>query len=83
MVATPGMRKRVLVAAFLGLAVQWSGGGLIAAYSSLILGSVGITKNRTKNAVNLGLSVWAFVTSIVSALYATEFPRRRVYVVRR
>ena len=28
LVATPGMRKRALIAAFLGLATQWSGNGL-------------------------------------------------------
>jgi len=81
MVATPGMRKRVLVAAFLGLAGQWSGSGLIAYYQSPMLSNIGITDNQTKNIINLGLSCWAFVTSIVSALYATKFPRRWVYLV--
>jgi len=81
MVATSGMRRRALIAAFLGLAIEWSGGGLIASYQSLILSSVGITNNRTKNIVTLGLTCWAFITAIVSALYATRFPRRRVYLV--
>jgi len=81
MVATPGMRKRVLVAAFLGIAAQWSGAGLITYYQSQILSSIGITNNQTKNIINLGFSCWSFVASIVSSLYATKFPRRRVYLV--
>ena len=81
MVATPGMRKRVLVASFLGLAGQWSGSGLISYYRSPILSSIGITDDWTKNIINLGLNCWSFVTAIVTALYATKFPRRRVYLV--
>ena len=81
MVATPGMRRRVLVAAFLALAGQWSGAGLITYYQSPMLSSVGISNNQTKNIINLGLTCWSFVASIVSALYVTKFPRRRVYLV--
>jgi len=83
MVATPGMRRRVLVASFLALAAQWSGNGLTTYYLSQILSSVGITDNRTKNIINLGLGCWGLVNSTVLAFYATKFPRRRIYLVRR
>ena len=81
MVATSGMRRRVLVASFLGLATQWSGNGLTSYYLSPILDSIGITDNRTKNIINLGLSCWGFVNATVWALNATKFPRRWVYLV--
>ena len=83
MVGTSGMRRRVLVASFLGLATQWSGNGLISYYLSPILNSIGITDNRTKNVINLGLSGWGFANAIVCALTATKFPRRRIYLVQR
>ncbi|KAF9648582.1 general substrate transporter [Thelephora ganbajun] len=81
MVATSGMRKRILVASFLGLATQWSGNGLTSYYLSPILTSIGITDNHTKNIINLGLTCWGFVNATVFAFNSTKFPRRRIYLI--
>ncbi|KAH0840199.1 hexose transporter [Lanmaoa asiatica] len=78
--STPGMRKRVIVAFFLGLFVQWSGVGLISHFLSLILDNIGIHDNRTKNVINLAKHSWSLVNSTVSALIAPRYPRRGIYL---
>ena len=77
---TPGNRKRVLIAAFLGLATQWSGNGLISYYLSPILVNVGITDSLTKQAINLSITLWGAITAFTIAFFSTRFPRRRVYL---
>ncbi|EGO02294.1 hypothetical protein SERLA73DRAFT_166753 [Serpula lacrymans var. lacrymans S7.3] len=79
-VATPGMRKRVLIGSFLGLFTQWSGNGLTSYYLAPILDNIGIHDNRTKNLVNLSLTCWSFVNAIILALTASRFPRRVMYM---
>ncbi|KAI9574364.1 general substrate transporter, partial [Boletus coccyginus] len=77
---TPGMRKRVIIASFLGLFVAWSGVGLISSFLSPILDSIGIHDNRTKNLVNFAKDSWSFVNGTFSALIAPRYPRRRIYL---
>lgn len=81
LLATKGNRRRVLIASFLGLATQWSGNGLISYYLSPILENVGITDPLTKQAVNMGVTVWGMITAFTIAFFATKFPRRRVYLM--
>ncbi|EPQ58903.1 general substrate transporter [Gloeophyllum trabeum ATCC 11539] len=81
MVATSGMRRRVLVASFLGLATQWSGNGLTSYFLAQILNNVGITDNRTKNLINLGQTAWSFVNSTLIALTMPRFKRRVSYMI--
>ncbi|KAJ7886890.1 general substrate transporter [Mycena olivaceomarginata] len=57
-VSTPGMRKRLLVTAFLGLFTQWSGNGLTSYLLAQILEQIGIHSNREKNLINLALTGW-------------------------
>jgi Na+/melibiose symporter-like transporter len=78
---TPGDRKRVAIAAFLGLATQWSGNGLISYYLSPILTNVGITDALTKQTINLGITLWGAVTAFTIAFFSTRFPRRKVYLL--
>ncbi|PPQ92754.1 hypothetical protein CVT25_003863 [Psilocybe cyanescens] len=80
MLKTSGMRRRVLIGAFLGLATQWSGNGLTSYFLARILDTVGIHKNRTKNVVNLALTCWGFVNATILALTMSRFKRRAVYL---
>jgi sugar porter (SP) family MFS transporter len=81
LVATAGMRRRVLIGSFLGLATQWSGNGLTSYFLSRVLDSVGIHDNGVKNKVNLGLTCWGFINATVFALTASRFPRRTIYLI--
>ncbi|KAH0836146.1 hypothetical protein AYO21_04845 [Fonsecaea monophora] len=74
-------RRRVFIAACVGLFSQWSGNGLVSYYLSKVLATVGITKKRTQNEINLGLSCWNLVTGVSGALLAHFLPRRRQYLI--
>ncbi|TFK46923.1 MFS general substrate transporter [Heliocybe sulcata] len=80
MVATKGMRRRVLIASFLGVATQWSGNGLISYFLAPILDSIGIHDNRTKNLINLATVCWAFVNGTTIAFTVPRFKRRIAYL---
>ncbi|EHY52204.1 Lactose permease [Exophiala dermatitidis] len=80
-IVTTGVnRRRVLIAACVGLFSQWSGNGLVSYYLSKVLATVGITKKRTQNEINLGLSCWNLITGVTGALLAHVLPRRRQYL---
>ncbi|KAG6917656.1 hypothetical protein DXG01_001631 [Tephrocybe rancida] len=80
LLATPGMRRRVLVGSFLGLATQWSGNGLTSYFLPQILANVGVTDNRTRNLINLAITCWGFINASFFALTATRFKRRTIYL---
>ncbi|KJA17706.1 hypothetical protein HYPSUDRAFT_46033 [Hypholoma sublateritium FD-334 SS-4] len=77
---TPGMRRRVLVGAFLGLATQWSGNGLTSYFLARILDNIGIHDNRTKNLINLANTCWGFFNATILALTMSRFKRRNAYL---
>ncbi|KAH9854869.1 hexose transporter [Lenzites betulinus] len=77
LVAAPGMRKRLLICSFLGLATQWSGNGLTSYFLARILDNVGIHDDRTKNLINLAMTCWGFVNGTAFALTIPKLPRRR------
>ncbi|TCD64791.1 hypothetical protein EIP91_003628 [Steccherinum ochraceum] len=81
LIATPGMRKRVLIGSFLGLATQWSGNGLTSYFLSPILTTIGIEDNRTKNLINLALTCWGFINATAFALTMPRFKRRTIYLI--
>ncbi|KAG8218931.1 hexose transporter [Butyriboletus roseoflavus] len=78
--STPGMRKRIIVASFLGLFTQWSGVGLISNYLPLILDNIGIHDNRTKNTISFVKYSWGLVCATAIALIVPQYPRRRIYL---
>ena len=55
------MRRRFLLAAFLGFFTQWSGNGLISFYMKKVLNLVGITDNRTIQKIILSNTCWGFM----------------------
>ncbi|KAF8556791.1 MFS general substrate transporter [Imleria badia] len=78
--STSGMRKRMIIASFLGLFIQGSGVGLVISFLSPILDSIGIHDNWTKNIVNLARSSWSLVNGTFIALIAPRYPRRRIFL---
>ncbi|KAI5797382.1 hexose transporter [Peziza echinospora] len=80
MIATPGMRKRVLIGSALGLFTQWSGNGLISYYLSKILTSVGVTNKKTQNRINVANTCWGLINGTVMALAVFRFKRRTMYL---
>ena len=50
-------------------------------YLSLILDSIGIHNNRTKNVISLARVSWALVKSTFSSLIAPRYPWRRIFLV--
>jgi hypothetical protein len=69
---TKGNRRRVMIAAFLGLATQWSGNGLISYYLTSILTNVGITDSLTKQVINLSITLWGAITAASPAAELTS-----------
>ncbi|KAJ7088535.1 hexose transporter [Mycena crocata] len=80
LLSTPAMRKRAMLAAFLGIFVQWSGAGLIGSYLPRILGSIGIHNNTTKNEINLAHGCWGLLCATILALNVPRFKRRTVFL---
>ena len=81
LVRAPGMRKRLLLCSFLGLATQWSGNGLTSYFLARILDNVGIHDDRTKNLINLAMTCWGFVNGTALALTVPKMRRRTAYMV--
>lgn len=80
-IATSGMRRRLLIGSFLGVATQWSGNGLLSYFLVRILENVGIKDNRTKNIINLASSCWGLLNATILALTVSRFKRRRMYLI--
>ncbi|KAL4907570.1 hypothetical protein BDW74DRAFT_166889 [Aspergillus multicolor] len=77
---TAGMRRRLLISAFLGLFTQWSGNTLISYYLSDLLDMVNVTDSVVKSKVNVGIACWGLVCGTALALTAPRFKRRTMYL---
>ncbi|KAL4940863.1 hypothetical protein BDV06DRAFT_13219 [Aspergillus oleicola] len=80
MFRTAGMRRRLLISAFLGLFTQWSGNTLISYYLSDLLDMVNITDSVTKSEINVGIACWGLVNGTALALTVPRFKRRTMYI---
>jgi hypothetical protein len=78
---TPGMRRRTLLGAMLGLFTQFSGNSLISNYLVKILTQIGYTDPLVQNRINVGLQAWGLVVGFALALVVARFPRRRMYLL--
>ncbi|KAJ7160722.1 hypothetical protein C8R46DRAFT_1000572 [Mycena filopes] len=81
LVSTPSMRKRSMIALFLGLAMNWTGNGLIGSYLPRILATIGIHDNLTKNRIDLALSCWALFCATSIAVVVPRFKRRTMFLI--
>lgn len=78
---TPGMRRRTLIAGFLGLFTQMSGNTLLSYYQNLLFGLIGYTSNYAKTRINIANQCWSFMNAMVIALIVTRFRRRRMFML--
>lgn len=78
---TPGMRHRSLVAAALGMFVQFSGNNLISQYLVPILRKIGIKDPHTQVRMNVGTEAWGFLVALIMASITPRFPRRKMYLL--
>jgi hypothetical protein len=81
MFKTPAMRRRVFIAAFLGLFTQMSGNTLLSYYSNKIYDIMGFTDQYRKFRLNLGNSCWGFVVGVAIALVVPRYPRRKMFML--
>lgn len=75
LIKTPGMRRRTLITAMLGLFTQWSGNTLISYYLNDILDMIGRTSSVFKQQINLGLSCWSLVCGVTIVLLCVRLKR--------
>ncbi|KAJ4410773.1 hypothetical protein N0V91_001701 [Didymella pomorum] len=78
---TPGMRRRTLIAGFLGLFTQMSGNTLLSYYQNLLFGLIGYTSNYAKTRINIANQCWSFMNAMVIALIVTRFRRRWMFML--
>ncbi|KAK6063412.1 hypothetical protein SCUP234_07216 [Seiridium cupressi] len=81
LVATKGMRRRLLISCMLGLFTQWSGNTLISYYLSDILNMIGKTESLFKQQINVSIACWNLFNAAIIASVVTRFKRRRMYLI--
>lgn len=78
---SPGMRRRSLIGAMLGLFTQFSGNTLISNYLVEILKAIGFVDPYVQNKLNLGNTAWSLVACVFLAMVVPRFPRRQMYLL--
>ncbi|XDG08143.1 hypothetical protein ABKA04_007758 [Annulohypoxylon sp. FPYF3050] len=81
LVATAGMRRRMLISCMLGLFTQWSGNTLISYYLGDLLAMIGKSDSVFKQQINVASSCWQLVCGTCVAFLVTRFKRRQMYLV--
>ena len=79
--ATPGMRRRALIAGFLGLFTQMSGNTLLSYYQNLLFEMMGYTETYPKTRINIANQCWSLLTATIIALVVSRFPRRNMFML--
>jgi hypothetical protein len=79
--ATSGMRRRALIAGFLGLFTQMSGNTLLSYYQNLLFELMGFTENYPKTRINIANQCWSLITATIIALVVSRFPRRKMFML--
>lgn len=80
LVETPGNRKRLFIAVFLGAAAQWNGIGVVSYYLTLVLNSVGITDSFTQTLINGLLQIFNFAAALSAAFLVDRLGRRTLFI---
>jgi hypothetical protein len=81
MVRTPGMRRRVVIACFLGLFTQMSGNTLLSYYQNLLFIMMGYTTTYAKTRINIANQCWSLINAVIVALVVTRFRRRWMFML--
>jgi hypothetical protein len=80
LVTVPGLRRRTIIGAFLGLFTQWSGNTLLSYYLNDLLKLIGFNDSKFIGKMNVGLNSWNLVNAVVISLLVKRFPRRKMYL---
>ncbi|KAK6956058.1 hypothetical protein Daesc_001328 [Daldinia eschscholtzii] len=80
LIATAGMRRRMLISCMLGLFTQWSGNTLISYYLGDLLAMIGKSDSIFKQQINVANSCWQLVCGTFVAFLVTKFKRRHMYL---
>ncbi|KAK5660008.1 hypothetical protein OQA88_13476 [Cercophora sp. LCS_1] len=80
MIATAGMRRRVLIGSLLGLFTQLSGNVVISYFLGDVLKLIGYTDPAFQAKYNLGNQGWSLVCGVSAALVVMRFKRRTMYL---
>lgn len=80
MLATAGMRRRVLIGSLLGLFTQLSGNTVISYFLGDILNLIGFTDASFQAKYNLGNNCWGFVCAIAASVLVVKLRRRTMYL---
>jgi hypothetical protein len=78
---TPGMRRRTLIAGFLGLFTQMSGNTLLSYYQNLLFQLIGYTSDYAKTRINIANNCWSLINATIIALIVTRFRRRWMFML--
>jgi len=81
MLATKGMRRRVLITVFLGLFTQMSGNTLLSYYQNLLFELMGYKSTYAKTRINIANQCWGLINAVTIALIVTRFPRRWMFML--
>jgi energy-converting hydrogenase Eha subunit A len=80
MIKTAGMRRRVLISAFMGLFTQMSGNTLLSYYSNLLFDMMNYTTSYAKTRINIANQCWSFINGTIIALIVPRFRRRWMFM---
>jgi len=81
MVSSSGMRRRVLISAFLGLFTQMSGNSLLSYYQSLLYSMMGYESKFAKTRINLANACWSLLVAVIAAFAVARFKRRHMFML--
>ena len=80
MFATKAMRKRVIIAIFLGLFTQMSGNTLVSYYSNFLFEMMNYTTTYAKSRINIANQCWGLLNATILAVIVSKFRRRLMYL---
>lgn len=81
LVASAGMRRRLLITVMLGLFTQWSGNTLISYYLGDLLKMIGLTDSTAIQKINVSIACWSLVCATVVAMLVVKVRRRVMYLM--
>lgn len=80
LLVVPGLRKRIIIGAALGLFTQWSGNTLLSYYLNDVLRLIGYKDPKFIGKLNVAFNSWNLVNAVCISLLVRRFPRRRMYL---
>lgn len=78
--ATPGNRRRTLIAFLVGFMAQWNGIAVVSYYLTLVLDTVGIADTRRQTLINGLLQLFNFAAALAAAFLVDRLGRRTLFL---